>query len=177
MTPRPMRMRRIWHQPDVVYFKPVGIPLRHLEEVVLTMPEVEALRLCDAEKCDQKKCAKKMDVSQPTFSRILDSARKKLADAIVKGKAIKVEGGNYKMVKPQVGRRSAATEEGRGGYGPRSGRFRAPAGGGRGGQGGFAAGPEGFCICPKCKTKVKHAVNVPCYTLSCPKCETPMTRE
>ncbi len=66
-----------------------------LDEVILTMDEIEAVRLKDLEKLDQEKAAKKMNVSQPTFHRLVLSARKKIADALIKGKAIKMEGGNY----------------------------------------------------------------------------------
>jgi len=83
--------------PETTYFKPAGVPLRELEEVVLTVCEFEAIRLKDLEGLEQEECAKKMDISQPTFFRLLDSARKKIADAIVNGKAIKIEGGVYKI--------------------------------------------------------------------------------
>lgn len=78
-------------KPNVYYFKPQGIPLRHLEEVVLLPDELEALKLYEVDGLDQKKCAEKMKISQPTFARVLDSAVKKIALAIIKGKAIKIE--------------------------------------------------------------------------------------
>jgi len=59
---------------------------------------------------------------------------------------------------------------------PPGGRFRAPGRGGRGRMGGFGLGPGGECICPKCGAKVPHKRGMPCYTLKCPKCSTPMTR-
>ncbi len=70
-----------------------------LEESVLTMGELEAVRLKDLEEMDQSEAAKKMGISQPTFHRLVLSARKKIADALIKGKAIKVEGGHYKFIK------------------------------------------------------------------------------
>ncbi len=93
--PRPRLRRRVRNFPDVTYFKPRGIRLRHLEEVILTVSEFEAIRLKDFEQLDQEEAAKKMNVSQPTFHRLILSARQKIAEAIVKGKAIKIEGGNY----------------------------------------------------------------------------------
>ena len=63
-----------------------------LEEIILTLPEFEAIRLIDLEEIPQEQAAKKMKISQPTFSRILTSARKKISEAIIKGKAIKIEG-------------------------------------------------------------------------------------
>jgi len=75
-----------------------------LEESVLTVDEFEAVRLKDLEGMEQEKCAKKMDISQPTFHRLVLSARKKIADAIVYGKAIKIVGGVYRMVGSAHGR-------------------------------------------------------------------------
>ena len=69
--------------------------MRELKEVVLTFEEYEALNLIDFENSEQISACEKMKVSQPTLSRILKSARKKVSEAIVKGKAIKIEGGNY----------------------------------------------------------------------------------
>ncbi len=88
--PRPLRCRRILFNPSVTYYKPAGIPIRALEEVELRMDEVEALRLCDLLGLKQDEAAEKMKISQPTFNRILSNARKKIADAIINGKAIKI---------------------------------------------------------------------------------------
>jgi len=95
--PRPRRCRKVGIQPDVTYFKPAGIRMRDLKDSILTVEEFEAIRLKDLKRLDQDKCAKKMEISQPTFHRIVLSAREKIADAIVNGKAIKIEGGNYKL--------------------------------------------------------------------------------
>ncbi len=92
-----MRRRRVWCEPGVAYFKPAGVPMRGLEPVVLTLEEFEAIRLKDHEGLNQTKSAKSMGVSQPTFQRIYDSARKKIADAIVNGKPIRIEGGHYTL--------------------------------------------------------------------------------
>lgn len=89
--PRPKIQRCIRFSPSAVYFKPRGIPLRLLEEVVLENDELEALKLYEIDLLEQTKAAKKMKVSQPTFARILNKAHKKIADAIINGKAIKVE--------------------------------------------------------------------------------------
>jgi len=93
---RPRLCRRVGFDPNVTYFKPRGIPLRELEEVILPVDEYEAVRLKDLEGLEQEECAKKMNISQPTFHRLVISARKKIADAIINGKAIKIEGGNHK---------------------------------------------------------------------------------
>jgi len=78
-------------KPNIYYFKPQGIPLRELEEVILLPDELEALKLYEVDGLDQTSGAKRMKISQPTFARTLASANKKIAEAIVKGKAIKIE--------------------------------------------------------------------------------------
>ncbi len=87
---RPIKPRRVIFDPNVTYFKPRAIPLSELEEVDLGRDELEALRFCDFKDLDQVETAKKMKISQSTLQRILSSARKKVAEALVKGKAIKI---------------------------------------------------------------------------------------
>jgi predicted DNA-binding protein (UPF0251 family) len=89
--PRPRCRRRIGFDPKVLYFKPRGQGLSSLEEIVLERDELEALRLKDFLAYEQEKCAKEMQISQPTLHRILLGARKKVSDAIVNGKAIKIK--------------------------------------------------------------------------------------
>jgi len=89
--PRPRIRRRVMFEPGVLYFKPAGVPIKDLEEVELGLDEVEALRLADSEGLNQEVCAGRMKVSQPTFHRILDKARKKVSDAIINGKAVKIK--------------------------------------------------------------------------------------
>jgi len=89
--PRPKIPRCIKFRPDVYFFKPQGIPLRELEEIVLFPDELEALKLYEVDGLEQTKAAGKMKISQPTFARLLNSAHKKIAEAIIKGKAIKIE--------------------------------------------------------------------------------------
>ena len=72
---RPRLCRRVRFNPDVTYFKPRGIPLMELEEVILPVDEYEAVRLKDLEGLEQEQCAKKMNVSQPTFHRGAYTAR------------------------------------------------------------------------------------------------------
>jgi len=94
---RPRICRRIRFMPGVTYFKPAGVRMTELEEAVLTFDEFEAVRLKDVEGLDQEECARRMGISQPTFHRLVSSARRKLADAIVNGKAVKIFGGDYKF--------------------------------------------------------------------------------
>ena len=84
--------------PGITYFKPRGIPMTCLEEIVLALDELEAVRLADLEMLYQEQAAEKMKVSRQTFGRIIDSAHKKIAEALVNGKALKIEGGNVEMV-------------------------------------------------------------------------------
>ncbi|MFZ7104464.1 MAG: DUF134 domain-containing protein [Peptococcaceae bacterium] len=95
--PRPPKCRRVEFDPIYTHFKPAGIPKHDLEELIINVEELEAIRLKDREGLDQIDCAEKMHVSRPTFQRILMSARSKLAEAIIEGKAIKIEGGNFRL--------------------------------------------------------------------------------
>jgi len=88
---RPLKPRRVLFDPNVVYFKPRAVPLSMLEEVDLGVDELEALRLCDYKNLEQIEAAKKMKISQSTLQRILASARKKVAEALIEGKAIKIQ--------------------------------------------------------------------------------------
>jgi predicted DNA-binding protein (UPF0251 family) len=86
--------------PRATYFKPAGIPLRMLDEVRLSVEEAEAIRLKDLEGLEQEQGAEKMNISRPTFQRLLASGRQKMADALLKSKAIKIEGGAFEIAKP-----------------------------------------------------------------------------
>lgn len=88
---RPKKFRCVNCRPDASYFKPKGIPLLELEEVCLSLDEVEALRLCDLEGRYHVEAALEMKVSRATFGRIVNEARRKVAEALLKGKALKIE--------------------------------------------------------------------------------------
>ena len=92
--PRPRNRRNIGFTPEVTYFKPQGIPLRELEKVTLSFTELEAMRLINIEEMDQQEAAKQMNISQSTLFRELKEARKKIALALINGKAIKIEKNN-----------------------------------------------------------------------------------
>ena len=94
---RPKKHRRVAFNPTISYFKPRGIPMRDLSEVRLTVDEREAIRLADLLGMSHEEAGRHMNVSRATFSRIVQQARKVVADALINGKAINVEGGNYKM--------------------------------------------------------------------------------
>ena len=95
---RPCRCRRIRCSPDTSYFKPRGIPLDMLEEINLTLDELEAMRLADWEGLYQEDAAKKMNISRQTFGNIIKAAHKKIADVLLNAKALKIEGGNVERV-------------------------------------------------------------------------------
>ncbi len=88
--PRPRLYRRIQFDPSITYFKPQGVSMRYLEIVELTTEEVEALRLRNIKDLKQKEAALKMNTSQSTFQRILCSAYKKITEALINGKAIRI---------------------------------------------------------------------------------------
>jgi predicted DNA-binding protein (UPF0251 family) len=87
---RPPKPRKVIFDPNVTYFKPRAVPLSELTEVDLGVDELEALKYSDLEDLDQIKAAKKMKISQSTFQRILSQARRKITEALIKGKAIKI---------------------------------------------------------------------------------------
>jgi len=95
--PRPKCCRQICGVPDKNYFKPRGIPASDLEEVVLNLDEYEAIRLADYEQLYQEEAADRMNISRQTFGRIIAAAHKKIADVLINGKALKIEGGNISV--------------------------------------------------------------------------------
>jgi uncharacterized protein len=96
---RPCRCRRIRCKPDTSCFKPRGIPIDKLEEVNLTLDELEAVRLADFEELYQEDAAKKMNISRQTFGNIVNSAHKKIADVLLHAKALKIAGGVVERVR------------------------------------------------------------------------------
>ncbi len=158
---RTRKKRNIGFFPEVTYFKPLGVPASFLEEVSLSIDELETIRLVDFENKSQIEAAGEMNVSQSTLQRILSQARSKIAKGLIVGKAISVKGGEEKMVRFGRGR----------GLGIAGGRGRQ--------AGGFAAGPGGICVCtnPDCGGEVAHQPGIPCYQQKCSKCGSPMIRK
>ena len=117
---RPRNCRRIGCMPQANYYKPRGVPFSALQHINLTYDELEAIRLADLEGLYQEKAAEKMNISRQTFGRIIESAHKKIADALVNGKAMSIEGGIIELdntIPPH------GPHRGRGGHG-RRGHFR-----------------------------------------------------
>lgn len=103
--PRPPKIRKIQSKPEWTYFKPPGIPMQELEELTISFEEMETIRLSDYQGLSQQEGADKMEVSRPTYQRILVNARKKVAEALTEGKAIRIEGGTYQVAKKGRGRK------------------------------------------------------------------------
>lgn len=156
---RPRKPRLIEREPEATYFKPRGVPLSQLEEVVLTFGEFEAMRLSDFEGLSQITAAKQLGVHQSTFHRTLARARKKIADAIANGKAIRIQGGVYKKM-PGINM-----------TGPTPG-----SGAGRGMNRGFGYGGPQNCKCSSCGHLQTHVRGVPCIQTKCEKCGSTMVR-
>jgi hypothetical protein len=136
----------------------------------LNLDELEAIRLADLEGLYQEQAAEKMGVSRPTFARILESGRKKVADALVNGKGLVVEGGPVEMVPETIfpGRKGRGCLKG--GLAMRGrGRSLHP--------GRLGLGPEGYCLCPKCGFRKEHQPGVPCMDERCPHCGSTLVRE
>ena len=95
---RPQKDRQVAFNPEISYFKPRGIPMFDLQEVCLKVDELEAIRLSDLLGMSHENAGRRMGVSRATFGRIIQRARQTVADALINGKAINVEGGNYKIV-------------------------------------------------------------------------------
>lgn len=97
---RPRKPRFVEGEPDTTYFKPRGVPISDLEEINLSVEELEAVRLADVLGLTQEEAAERMEVSRATFQRIVSGARKKVASALVNGKALGIEGGDYVTAGP-----------------------------------------------------------------------------
>jgi uncharacterized protein len=94
---RPVKSRSVSFMIGSSYFKPEGVPFKCLEEVRLSVEEAETIRLKDLDGLEQEEGAVKMKVSRATFQRVLVSARRKIADALLNGKAVRIEGGHFEM--------------------------------------------------------------------------------
>jgi len=92
--PRPQKNRLIKEPPVFTEFKAVGVPGRVMDKVVLSLDEYEALRLSDFEGMSQEEAADEMEISRPTFTRLIETSRKKICEMLVNGKMLVIDGGN-----------------------------------------------------------------------------------
>ncbi len=184
--------------PFVSGFVPEGGDFNSDEVVVLLFEEYEAIKLADYEHLTQLAASKKLGVSRPTFTRIYDSARKKIALAFVENKRIVIQGGEVEFEESwyrctDCGSVFKLNKE------KATGKIKCPVCDSenvillqhdqevRPGESGFTQGfgrqrrrgrgPQGFCICPKCDYKVSHQAGVPCNSLLCPHCDIRMIKE
>lgn len=180
--PRPKRKRIVSKPPIMEGFKPFGIPISDLEPVVLFYEEYEAIRLLDYDGLTQAEAARVMFVSRPTLTRIYEKARRTIAQALIEGKAIFIEGGEfhtdelwyrcescYKLIisdKEQSECRYC-----------QSGTIRLLTQVQVQKQQEQMREKGGFCICVGCGEKIPHQEGVPCRQRSCPVCGKPMIRE
>lgn len=92
--PRPKRSRKVCSLPLVCEFAPIG---QNTDFVVMTVDEYESIRLIDKQGFSQEECAGYMQVARTTAQHIYNSARKKMASALVSGMGLRIEGGNFQL--------------------------------------------------------------------------------
>ncbi len=94
---RPRKWRRVCCIPENNLFGPLGVDINESDIVIMTVDEYEVIRLIDLEGLMQEECAQRMGVARTTIQRIYGEARQKIADSLVNDKALKIEGGDYKL--------------------------------------------------------------------------------
>ena len=92
--PRPQKERKVHKPPIYTRFKPTGVAAKGLKQIILTLDEYEAIRLSDFYGMSQEEASEEMEISRPTFTRLIETARKKMADFLINGKLLSLEGGN-----------------------------------------------------------------------------------
>ena len=95
--PRPRKWRKVCCLPDVNRFGPLDSPVEKEHVVIMTVDEYETIRLIDLEGLSQEECAGQMHVARTTVQGIYQEARKKIAESLVNGKVLRIEGGDYKL--------------------------------------------------------------------------------
>ena len=194
MSPRPKKQRKLNEPPFITGFIPENGDFNPAQSITLFFEEYEALKLADYKGLSQLEASKMLDVSRPTFTRIYDSARKKIAQALVEHKRIRIGGGNavfnekwyacnscesvFKLLQTSTdtivcpvcqSKEVVEIQEANFGFGQRRGM------GGKGRH--LKSGPSGNCICPKCSYTVEHQVGIPCNSMLCPHCNIRLIRE
>jgi len=192
--PRPRIFRRISENPEIRCFKPERDDLDSLKPIEITIDEFEAIRLRDYHDIQQKKSAEVMRISQPTFHRILTSARKKISKALVEGNTIMIIGADSIDAKKRYKCSVCGFEW----SSPKKEYDKCPDCESEdikikwedqklpedmadsllqrrsfGGQG-MGAGPPRICKCPNCGYESPKTQAIPCKNTICPQCETPL---
>jgi len=94
IMPRPQNNRIIHEPPLFSEFKPIGARVKNLEQILLTLDEFESIRLADQIGLSHAEAAEEMEISRSTFTRLIEKARKKMADFLIQGRVLTIEGGN-----------------------------------------------------------------------------------
>ena len=89
------KCRRVMYPPQQLTFKPAGVPSNLLDEVALTVDEYEAIRLADYEELNHERAAQKMNISRPTFTRLIKKARNTIAVFLIECRRLAISGGNF----------------------------------------------------------------------------------
>lgn len=189
MSPRTKRHRKIGSPPVLKGFKPIGLSMGDIDDVSVQYEEYEAFRLVDYSGLSQEEAAKIMNVSRPTFNRIYNSCLQKIARAFAEGKSIVIEGGDVEFDK-QWYRCNACllvfhkAEEGtakciscKSGNIEHINKSIEDWREGNGFQSVTENEDQRFCKCQNCDYEVIHQRGVPCFTLTCPTCMTPLIRK
>ncbi len=186
MSPRPYRIRRISNPPNVSGFKPYGNKKSGIkaESIFLHIEEYEAIRLCDYEMLNHSQASVLMDVSRPTLTRIYARARQKIAEALVMGKQIIIEGGKiyfdsdwYKCnacgcffnnpdKDMEIKECPLCRNNDFSGYNQSFNELEET-----------VTRCSDYCICPECGTEKAHVPGNPCRDETCPACGRHMTRK
>ena len=179
MSPRRKIFRKVDEPPKMLGFKPFGIPFKYSGRVDLNYEEYEALRLNDYDKLTQKEASEIMDISRPTFTRIYESARNKIAKAMVEGKSLIINGGDYKFSKEwyrcndcnMVYHSSDYSLECPDCKSENVNRIDSYTSDIDSNKGLGKYGVQNkYCYCKNCQTKVKHTPGQPCREIECPEC-------
>lgn len=190
---RPKRFRQILQEPQIRCFKPdLKKDMGQIKPIEITLDEFESIRLRDYNGVKQNEAAKTMDISQPTFHRILTSGRGKIAKALIEGKIIKIKGGilmtseygckscGFKWSSPEKEYENCPDCKSEYVYKIGTAEVqetaRQPVMGRRRGYGGngIGAGPPRACKCAQCGYESPKTQGVPCRNTNCPECGTPL---